>query len=445
MAGSKHRPLVSECEKSVVTEQCDASHFRLLWQRFWLRLVFLLALYFGVPSTAVGQEAVRMSLAGEAAAEERRKVELASDDYNLRLGPSAWAFTWELGLEANDNIDFVSSDPELDLIARPQLDARMFWRVSNENKVNLALGVGYSAYTIHPEYSRLFITPGSELSLNIYAGDFWVELHERFSITENAYQDPTVVGTADYSQLQNVAGLAATWDLNKVVLRLGYDHANYAPLSGTGGFPGGDSDILNSSAGHAFATGVLLGLESGGGQISYHGDSSPVKQAIDWNVGMFLRTQLMQYIAVTAAAGYTVYSPIATATPIAEPDFTGVYARLGLEHRVNQYVEYSLTGGRTINFGLYSGTFDMYTDGLQARWHLFQKLSIGTAFEYEHGAEILTGGETFDRFGPRLSLERPITAKLSGALRYQFYQRTANVPGGNYVINLLTLSLVYQL
>jgi len=57
----------------------------------------------------------------------------------------------------------------------------------------------------------------------------------------------------------------------------------------------------------------------------------------------------------------------------------------------------------------------------------------------------LIGHETFDRFGPHLSLERQITAKMSGALRYQFYDRRSDVAGGDYTVNLVTLNIAYRL
>ena len=123
----------------------------------------------------------------------------------------------------------------------------MEWRISEKNSINLSLGTGYSAYAEHSEFNRVFMAPGSELSLDLYAGDFWISLHDRVSITEDAYEDPTMVGNANYSQFQNTAGLTVTWDLNKLVYRLGYDHVGYTVLSGGGGCPDGTSEIMSLS------------------------------------------------------------------------------------------------------------------------------------------------------------------------------------------------------
>lgn len=386
-----------------------------------------------------------MSLAGEAASDARRRAAIMPDRYNIRLGPTEWSLATGLDLEGNDNIRFEAQDPEADLIVRPLLNSRMDWRISDKNSLNLALGAGYSAYLQHPELNRFFVTPGSELSLDFYTGDFWFNLHERLSITKNAYQDPTVVGTADYSQLQNTAGFTTTWDLNKLVLRLGYDHANYSELTGNAGVPDGGSDISSLSAGYRLGPEIEAGLEMGAGLTRYDSASTTIQGASDWNTGAFTETQLMEHVHLRARAGYTIYSPQAGTVQLATDDVTGAYARLGLTHRVNQFVEYELSGGRNISFGFFGGTIDLYDATLQARWHLFQKVSVGTWFVFEHGSQVLIGSETFDRFGPGLSLERPITRKMSGSVRYQYYQRQSDSPGGDYSVNIVTMNFAFRL
>jgi hypothetical protein len=396
-------------------------------------------------SQGLGQEAVRMSLAGEAAAEARRSAALRPEYYNIRFGPTAWSFAAGLDLEGNDNIRFDARDPEADLTVRPQLTSRMDWRISDRNSLNLALGAGYSAYLEHPELNRFFVAPGSELALDFYAGDFWINLHERLAITENAYQDPTVVGTADYSQLQNNAGMTTTWDLNKLVFRLGYDHANYFELTGGGGPPDGASEIASLSGGYRFGPEMETGLESGGGLTRYNGALAAIKLATDWNAGVFLESQPTEHVHLRARAGYTLYSPGESEAHLAAEEFTGIYARLALNHRLNQFVEYQLNGGRSISFGFFAGTIDLYDATLQVRWHLFQKISVGTWFGFEHGSQVLIGTETFDRFGPGLSLERPITRRMSASLRYQYYQRQSNIPGDDYAVNIVTMNFAFRL
>jgi hypothetical protein len=325
----------------------------------------------------------------------------------------------------------------------------MVWPVSDQNTINLALGAGYSAYVNNPVLDRAFITPGSGLSFDLYTGDFWINLHDRFSITENSYQDPTVTGTGDYAQFQNALGVAALWDLNKAIVRVGYDHVNYDSLSGngqnSGGQPSGYSEVFSASAGYTLKPSMLLGLELGGSLINYTTTTTntPYSNANQWNVGGFYDTPVSEYVHLIAHAGYTVYSPEAGGAQITSSDFSGIYAQLDLRHRVNPYVEYSLSGGRTISIAFAGGTVDQYFVNWQANWRILRKITLGTTFSYIHGSQVLAGSEVYDQYGPGVSLSRPITAKLSSGLGYQFYWRDSNQPGRNYILNIVSLSFNY--
>ena len=90
-------------------------------------LLALLAIAFSASVTheVSAQEALRLSLAAEQAAEARRKTAAALDSSDMKLGPTIWRFDTGLGLEASDNIRLVARSPEGDLIFRPEAAATM--------------------------------------------------------------------------------------------------------------------------------------------------------------------------------------------------------------------------------------------------------------------------------------------------------------------------------
>src|SRR5437762_178711 len=297
-------------------------------------------------------------------------------------------------MEYNGNISLGSRGSENDFIFRPQINAEMLWPITDKNSLNLKVGGGYSAYVQHPDFDRVFITPGSELSFDVYAGDFWMNLHDRFSITESAYQDPTVTGTGDYARLENDVGVSTLWDLNKVTLRFGYDHADYLALYSNGGTPDGQSELFSASAGYTIKPEMQVGIELGGGLLSYSGTNTVFSEAHQWSIGSFYETQLSQYMHFRGSVGYSVYRPDATGTQGATgTEFSGVYAQIAISHRLSQYVDYTLSGGRSLNFAFYGGTIDLYYARLNASWKIMQKVSIGTSFDYEHGSQVSFGGE----------------------------------------------------
>ncbi len=392
------------------------------------------------------QEAVRMSLASAEAAEARRKAASIQNYYNLKLGPTAWTFTGGLGIDADDNIRLESTNPKSDIIFRPEINTRMALPLSEVNSLNLALGTGYSAYLEHSGYDRFYITPGSELSFDMYLGDFWFNLHDRIDITENSYQDPTVVGSADYSQLENAVGVGGTWDLNKVVVRAGFDHVNYVSLQGNAGPPNGQSEVFSSSAGYALRPGTIAGVDVGGALIHYDQTSGNYffTDASQVSAGGFVDSKISQYLRGRANVGYLVFTPETGNLLTNFTDLSGVYFQLSLSHRLNQYLEHSLSGGRTLNFSFYGGTVDLYFARWLANWNVLHGWMVGTSIEYEHGSQLGVQPEIFDRVGPRLSLGRPITAKLSGSLAYQYYWRGSDLADHDYAVNVLTLSLAYR-
>lgn len=383
-----------------------------------------------------------MSLASAEAAEARRKAATAPGNANLKLGPTAWRFAAGLGVEYSSNLRLESSDPKGDFSFSPSIEATMSWPVSEKNGLNLTLGGGYQAYSRYTEYNRWFITPGSQISFDLYAGDFWVNFHDRFSITTDNYQDPTVVGSADYSQLQNDAGVGVIWDLNKLIARLGYDHLNYMVLTGGQGQPDGRQEVFSLSGGYLLGGHAEAGLELGGGLIHYDssGTNTLYTDATQWSVGPYFQSQLTDYMRLRAAAGYTAYTP--QESDLSE--FSGMYAQLELSHRVNRFVDYALGGGRSISFGFFGGTIDLYTARLLANWRVIRDFTLSTGFLYEHGQQLSVDQENFDRFGPSIAIGHRFVENLSTSLSYQYFSRLSDLPDRDYDAHIANLSIRYQ-
>lgn len=391
-----------------------------------------------------------MSIASAEAAEARRKAASTVGYYNLELGQTFWSFTAGLGLDYDSNVRLTQNNQEDDYIFRPEMDVQMMMPVSDKNSLNISAGVGYSAYMMHSGLRQFYVTPGTEVSFDIYAGDFWINLHDRISVTENSYQDPTVAGTAGWSQLQNAAGIGITWDLNKVILKCGYDHVNYTTLSGgisSGGPPDGQSELLSASAGFILGSGLQLGVELGGGLLHYDSAGTNLfffSDASQWNAGLFCEAQPSEYIHLHASAGYTAYTPNSTGSTNSTQRFTGIYGEIDVTHRLNQFMSYTLSGGRSVNFAFFGGTVDLYYARWNADWKIFRKTSVSTSFEYDHGSQLGVGAETFDWYGPGISLGRMLTEKLSGSLGARYFWRGSNLAGRDYTDFIVSSSLRYK-
>ena len=86
------------------------------------------------------------------------------------------------------------------------------------------------------------------------------KLHDRFAILENGNLDPTVTGIGDYLRLDNAAGASVTADLNKLLLKAGFDYVSYRSLGGSQGQPDADNAVFSLSGGYQFKPGMLAAL-----------------------------------------------------------------------------------------------------------------------------------------------------------------------------------------
>src|SRR5438128_10119347 len=85
-----------------------------------IALVFLLSLFSAVPG-ALSQDAIRPSLAGQAASEARAQ-DVSRIPYNLMLGPIRFRVSATVGAEYNDNINLAETHTQDDFIIRPNVN-----------------------------------------------------------------------------------------------------------------------------------------------------------------------------------------------------------------------------------------------------------------------------------------------------------------------------------
>jgi hypothetical protein len=402
-----------------------------------------------------GQEALRISTAGDLAAAAQRQAESSIGYYNLLLGPVAWRFSSGLEVDYNDNVRLQEQNPESDVIFHPNFDAQMHWPVTQVNDLNLSVMAGYSAYAQHQDLDQLYINPGSGLTFNIYSGDFVINLHDQISITENSYQNQSAGGNngnATYASLQNSAGVNALWDLNKALVMFGYDHANYLALNSGQGLPDAASENFFLNGGVRPAPEILAGLETGFGLIHYSGSgaagsaagSADSPDATQWNAGAFCTATISDYLDARLDAGYTVFTPDSTSTNYSSSSSSGFYLQLLITQRVNRFFNYTLSGGRSIDLQYTGQPYDRYTVRWQPNWNFLKKFTISTPLWWEHGTQIYYQTTSYDQYGAGIIIGRQLTQKLSCGLTYQFVKETSGQQGLNYTDNIVGLSFTYQ-
>ena len=418
------------------------------------RFLALAAMIIAVRENALGQEALRIATAADQAeTSAQQQTEGASEGhYNFLLGPTAWRFTSGLGLAYNDNIRSTST-PESDFILTPNLTSVMHWPVTLNNSLDISLGAGYSYYFQHSQYNQFYINSGSGLSFDVFVGDCKINLHDQISISQYTYENPGVnVGNANTEFLQNSAGVSATYNLENLVPSIGYDHVDYVPLNNDSTSPQTTSENFTGSLGCPLRDELLVGGEAGGSLVdfSYNGSDAAYYDttgASQWYVGAYGTSQISDFLSANLHVGYTEYYSDSTPTSESSGSHPGLYFSGSLTHQVNQWLNYTLTAGRSTDLSSAGQPQTRTYIQLNPSYALLHNYTITTPFSYQTGTRLGyagSGSSDYDQFTIGIQVSRVITKKLSASLGYQYVEEDSQNAGLSYTVDIISLNLTYQ-
>lgn len=404
-----------------------------------------------LPLSVGAQESVQRPLTGAATATSG--TSRLTDRLPLGVGPTAWRVSAGAGLFFQDNYNLSPTNHEADLTISPQVHTSMLWPITEKNSLTLGLGIGYNFSLQNSARDSLTLTPDSGLSFNIYVGDFLINLHDRVSISANAFQDPTIAGNGGYSQLVNTLGVATSWNLNQARLKLGYDHTIYEALqSGNIGTGSGQSEVVSFSSAYTPSPTTAIGLETGMSinKLNNRGSySSPYSDSVQYNVGPFYEAQITEHITFQAHAGYNFVIPQSGGTNAVQSAPSYYYVQIGINHRLNQYISYSLSGGRSTSLAVSASQTPLYFINWATSWAVLRSTTLSTTLQFNQGSQGTWGstarGETFEQYVAGISLGHKVTRKLTGSVGYQAALRNSDQADRDYVNNMFNLNLQWQL
>jgi hypothetical protein len=410
------------------------------------RSAFLLSLVLlSLPSVARSQDAVRPSLAGEAASEARRQ-DIEHIPYNLLVGPVRFRFGATFGVEYNDNINLAQhDDKEDDVILRPQINFNAIWPITQLNTLRFDIGLGYSAYIQHSSNNTdgLLISPGTQLAFDIFVGDFRINIHDHMSLQQDPIQEAQLSNTANYGRFENTGGLSVLWDLNKVQLTVGYDHYLYVSTQSEFDYINHNSDIVSGSMSVAATNTVNVGAE-GNAVFTYY-DQDVLNNSTDYSVGGFIEAQLSNNLRVRGAAGYQMIDFDHNGVVGDQSNLSDFYANILISHRLNATITQSLSAGHENQLGINSNYVTLNFIRHTVTWNIIRNALLTTEFFYEDGDD--SGGfinERFQRVGAAGTIGYQLTPHITLGLRYQYTQKDSNVPGRNYIQNRVSFDGTYS-
>lgn len=401
-------------------------------------------------SRVAAQEAL-----GEAVQVERsrkaRKEAIDRNLYPLKAGPVLLRFDALMGFEFNDNPNLLDDPEDVDFIFHPQLDIASLWPINARNALSLNLGIGYMKYVENDELDHVIIAPTSELSFDIRTGDVLINLHERVSYTQDPVTDPTVSGTGDFGAIENTVGVRADWDLNKLLISLGYDHQNiFATGSPLSEAQDRSSELFYGAIGLNLRPGLRTGLELGGALNDYTTDVFADNE--EFSVGPYVEVDVTKELQARLAGGYIRYT---FGEPVLDTSITNVlaevpseindfYANLTLNHQLNQFMSHNLSLGREARAGAASELVTMWFARYGNTWNFSRLTALNTQLFYEDGRERAGfSTERFWRVGAGVSVGIPLSRQLTTDIGYQFLYKDSDETSGDYLQNRVALEFRY--
>jgi hypothetical protein len=396
---------------------------------------------------ASAQEAIRNSLAGEAAAEARR-ISPETMPYTFKSGDFRLLLTPSLDSEWNDNVYLSQSGPEDDFIVRPTVGIDASYPLTQRNLLQLDLSAGYNYYADHHELSSAYLSSGSQVALDIFIKDFLFDFHDIFSYVQDASTEPAVSGTGSYGTFQNTAGLSGTWDLDDVTLTLGYDHQTSLATDSQFSDTDQNSELLTSRVGFKVYPGVTAGIEATGSYTAYQQHS--LNNSLGWSAGIYGEWAPDAYFSIKPRFGYAVYYGQQTSQVIPASTESSWYADLTISHQATRFLTYSLSIGHELQPGIESDNIEDSYVRPSLNWTFIKNASIGTSLSYEHGVQrggqlATTFGENYDYFGPSFNVGFSPFERVNVSLNYRLTIRSSNVATGEYTQNIAGITFTYAL
>jgi len=417
-------------------------------------------------SAAVAQDVIRPSLAGEASAEARRQ-EVDRIPYNLLAGPIRFRLSATVGVEYNDNVNFAEVDTQQDFIFRPLVNLNALWPVTQLNTLRLDIGLGYAFYADHSEYNTngILLTPNSQLSFDVFVGDFRINFHDRFSLEQDPVGEPALSNVADYGRFQNTIGVSVLWDLNKAVATFGYDHYTFIATNDDFSYLDRNAEQLMASLSVAATSTTGVGLESSYVFSRYTEDL--LNDSNTFSIGAFVETQLSNYVKLRLAGGYQTISFDSEQVVLGpfpdgflpggenfvvfddKQDLNDYYVNLLISHRINAAITHRLALGHESQLGVNSNYITLNYIRHTATWNIINRTLLSTELFYEDAEEsggfLNDGeGEHLHRYGGAITLGYQLTPHVTLGARYQYTQKDSDVELRDYRQNRVSMDATYS-
>jgi hypothetical protein len=353
------------------------------------------------------------------------------------------------------------------VIIHPQVTLDAIWPVSQINTLRLDIGLSYALYLDHSDANTngLLVAPGSQIAFDFFIGDFRINVHDRLSVQQDPIAQFALSNTRDYGRLENYAGLSVLWDLNQILLTVGYDHYNYVSTTSQFDYLNRQAEQVYGSAAYRVTDTFTLGAE-GAAVFTYYDNQAVLNDSTTYSAGGFGEIQLTKNLRVRVAGGYQWmdfdrdfvvfdFPPFGIFFAPDKKHVNDFYVNAAITHQVNFAISQSISAGHENQLGINSNAITLNYVRYTVNWKVIRDTLLTTEFFYEDaddsggfaGFDSETGlpsGEHLHRYGGAITIGYQLTPHVTLGLRYQYTNKDSDLLLRDYTQNRVSLDATYS-
>ena len=399
--------------------------------------------------TVEAQDVMRPSLGMQRAATSLNAT--PASRYNVKAGPVQMLFNASMGAGYNSNVNVSEDNPQASFVLSPRVGMGILWPITKLNKLQLSLQFGYDYYTSQPDLnsSIILISPTTEFLFNIYVQDIRITVYDRPSITNNPVDNPTVTNAVNYTIFNNTAGLDLVWDLNDVLLGLGYSNFMQYAIND-------DFSNQNRVANQIYANGsflvqpfLRLGLEGSVSSNIYTSGASAgggaLNDSTNYTLGGTVSGNISRFIDWSGGVGWQFADFNESNNPLNTGNYNDPYFYLNLDHTVNEYFAHRFASGFEGVPSAVSNFVQLFYIRYSFNWMLIKDWSLGGAAFYENGVESPgPNTEDFNRVGANIALTYQLTKHWVTSIYWGWITKGSTTIGDGYNQQRFGLNVTYN-
>lgn len=389
-------------------------------------------------STAMAQEMVPY---------ETQIPTIPEQPFTIRQGDLRLLIATSLGIDWTDNVNTTRFDPQDDVILRPMLNLTASYPLTQKNLLRLNVGVGYDFYLDNDDLSTWRLTSDSALMFEMQIKDLLIDIHSRAAFTRDSAQSGEVANTALQGTFVSTSGIGLKWGLGDVVLSGGYDRQYAISIANELSYQDRETDIISLRAGLQLHPQLQVGVES---PLSFTRYDEPVlNDNTGYGGGVYADWRPGSVFSIQPRVGYNAYDFKQTSQTILARDVDSFYGGVTLAHQPREAIGYNLSFGHELRLGLQTDAVEATYARLGVNWAIMRRVTLRPGFFYEHGKQdgqgvvAGSGSETYDWYGPDVTVALAVVENLSLSLNYRLTLRDSDNPGRGYTQNRVGLLATY--